>query len=416
MNDGKRAFELLRKISFERIGGSKEEYKALKIIEDALKVETDTTIEIEEFNVDSSNIKNVKFQVTEPNLKDYNVTAYKMCGDCDIEGEIVYLENPKLINRYELENKIVLLDKRFSYKLYEELVNKKVKGLVVASGTVYDKMTETDLEERFLRERHYSIACIPAVSIRINDLQTLVRSNAKKAHIIINQEQEKAVSHNLVATITGSKYPQEVIAFTAHYDSVRFSPGAYDNGTGAVTIFELYHYFLMHKPARTLKFIWCGSEEMGLLGSHAYCQKHNEDLKDYRLCINIDMTGVTLGHDIAVCTSGNELVNYLDYFGKRKGEIIECSQDVYSSDSTPFAFHGIPAISFARISPDGGADIHSRKDLIDFIDEYNLGKMVSFIASFAEELIEADSFPVERTMPDNMKTKLNEYLGKKAND
>ena len=42
---------------------------------------------------------------------------------------------------------------------------------------------------------------------------------------------------------------------------------------------QLLAYFKEHAPLRTLKFIWCGSEEMGLLGSIAYCKEHKEELK-----------------------------------------------------------------------------------------------------------------------------------------
>ena len=35
--------------------------------------------------------------------------------------------------------------------------------------------------------------------------------------------------------------------------------------------------------------------------------------------------------------------NYIDYFAKTTGFVIETSQGVYSSDSTPFAYNDVPA-------------------------------------------------------------------------
>ena len=251
--------------------------------------------------------------------------------------------------------------------------------------------------------------------MRISDAEKLILSNPKKIKIVVDQEEGKRTSHNLVATIPGIVNPEEIICFTAHYDSVKFSTGAYDNGTGSVTIMEVLRYYHENKPNRTLKFIWCGSEEMGLLGSHAYVNTHKEELENYKLCINVDMTGVPLGKDIAVCTSEMSLVNYIDYYAKNIGFMIDTNQGVYSSDSTPFAFNNVPAVSFARISPRGGAEIHSRRDVISLINPIYLEKTILFIISLSENLISSVYFPVPKSMPQNMKVELDNYLGNKKN-
>ena len=73
---GNRAFDLLAKISYERLGGSTEELNALNILKkelDTLKIAN----EIEEFEVDHYSIKKAECIVTEPNLEIYNVTGYE---------------------------------------------------------------------------------------------------------------------------------------------------------------------------------------------------------------------------------------------------------------------------------------------------------------------------------------------------
>ena len=60
MSIGERAYKVLQAISFERLGGTDEELKALHIIKneiDALGIRT----EIEEFEIDSYKIKNAEF-------------------------------------------------------------------------------------------------------------------------------------------------------------------------------------------------------------------------------------------------------------------------------------------------------------------------------------------------------------------
>ena len=125
------------------------------------------------------------------------------------------------------------------------------------------------------------------------------------------------------------------------------------------------------------------------------------------------MTGVPVGRDIAVCTSEMSLVNYIDYFAKNIGYVIDTKQGVYSSDSTPFAYHGVPAVSFARISSRGGAEIHSRRDVLKLINPVYLEKTIVFMSKIADTLIKSVYFPVPKTMPQNMKDELDKYLGNK---
>lgn len=418
MKVGNNAFRVLKNISFERLGGTKEEFKALEIIKKEIEHYKNVELQVEEFEVDSYAIEKVELSVVEPKNIKINATGFGMASSTNEEGvvgEFYYIENTNIIKQLPLENKIVLVCQSLSYQVYEDLLNSKVKGIITTSGSIYDDLKNTDLEERKLRERHYKLGKIPAVTIRMKDAEKLILSEPKMMKLVLIQKETKALSHNLVATINGFKYPNEVICFTAHYDSVRFSTGAYDNGTGSVTILELLHYYAKKNPSRTLKFIWCGSEEMGLLGSHAFVNKHEDELKNYKLCINVDMTGVVIGKDIAVCTSENSLVNFIDYLGKKEGFIISVSQGVYSSDSTPFANKDVPAVSFARIAPRGGAEIHSRKDILSLIKPLYLEKTINFIEKFADEMINSVYFPVPKTMPQNMKDDLDKYLGVKKN-
>lgn len=86
-------------------------------------------------------------------------------------------------------------------------------------------------------------------------------------------------------------FGKQIVVLTAHYDSVEFSKGVYDNGSGTVCLYELAAYFANHQPKNNLVFAWCGCEERGPLGSKAYCEAHKEEVKDYSLCINVDMIG-----------------------------------------------------------------------------------------------------------------------------
>ena len=149
----------------------------------------------------------------------------------------------------------------------------------------------------------------------------------------------------------------EYIILTAHYDSTSLSQGAYDNMTGSAGLLGIAESFVGKTHRYGLRFIWCGSEERGLLGAKAYCQDE-ETLKKAVLNINLDMIGCVMGNFIAVCSTEEALTHYIQYMGLEKGLGIRVSQDVYSSASTPFADKGVPALSFARISPPSTGTIH----------------------------------------------------------
>ena len=245
---------------------------------------------------------------------------------------------------------------------------------------------------------------IPGVKIHITEAEKLVLSKPTKVKLTLDTETVKGTSRNVVATIEGTDLKDEVLAFSAHYDSVAYSKGSWDNATGSVTIMELMHYFKEKGSPRTLKFIWCGSEEIGLVGSRKYCEAHEEELKNVVLNINLDMIGCIMGKFIACCTTEESLTHYIKYFGLEYGMSVRAYQDVYSSDSTPFADKGIPAVSFARIAPGNTATIHNSYDTKKLIKTDNMQKDITAVTAFAERMANAVHCPVSKDIPENMKS------------
>ena len=88
---------------------------------------------------------------------------------------------------------------------------------------------------------------------------------------------------------------------------------------------------------------------------------------------------------------------------------MEVRQGVYSSDSTPFADAGVPALSFARLPAKGGAVIHSNKDVMDHLSPENYYRSCSFIETFSDHMIDSVCFPVPREIPDKVKEDLDYY-------
>ena len=411
-----KSFNVLKKLYFVRTGGSKEELEAASIIIDECK-NIGVDARFEEFDVDAPVIKKAYLKFSDPDFEPECV-GVGMSGSTPedgVEGEFIYVDSIPAAEILDLEDKICLIhEKILRPNLYKILVEKKPKGLILCCGDVYRKDNDVDLDPYIYRERCYKFGKIPAVCIRMRAAEKILNAKPKRASFVMIEEEKTAKSRNVIAEIQGTKHPEEIIVFTAHYDSVKFSKGPFDNATGSTTLLQLLDFYKKNLPDRTLRFIWCGSEEMGLLGSKAYTEMHKEEIqRDVKLCVNVDMTGVTIGFDIACVTAQPSLVDNINYYGKEVGFPIKARQGVYSSDSTPFADIGIPAVSFARLAPQGGATIHSHRDVIERLHPDPYYKTCDFLAKITQTWINSVSFPIPKEIPDNMKTEIDYYFFRK---
>ena len=410
---GKREFELLNKINFIRTCGTEEEKQAAQILaEEARAIGTEPVIE--SFDVDRWDIKKVSLVACG---KEWEVTGYGMSGSTPEEGitaPFAYIQDATDVDLLNTKGKIVMVNGRVGDELYKKLVKAGVAAFITFEGNIVDKREETDLDTRNLRDWAIKEGKIPGVNMRTMDAHELVKAKPETVTLTLIQDEGLATSQNVIAEIKGSDPEAGTIVFGAHYDSVPFSHGVYDNGAGSVIIMELMRYFKENQPKRSIKFCWYGSEERGLLGSKAYVATHKEELKDVVLMVNVDVAGPVLGKDIALCTSDDSLRVAVDYLSKEVGFAITSKQDIYSSDSIPFADNGVPGINFCRFGALGGANIHNRHDIIDSLDWPNLEETTKFILTFSERLANSVVFPVPREIPQNIVEKVDKYLKKPA--
>ena len=412
---GKRMFSLLEKLNFERLSTFEGEKKAAEILMEEIKaIGLEPTVET--FKAPRYTIKTAKLEITSPFYKEYEVSGYGFAGNDaadGIEADFVYLEDFDPIDLQNISGKIVFVAAGLRPRDFKTLLEAGVKGAITPSGMFYDTEETADLDQRMLRPLHIEHGKLPTVSIRMKDALEMVASKPEKVKLTLSQEEGDADSQNVMTEIIGTEYPDEVIVYTAHYDSVIFSHGMFDNATGTATILEILRYYKENPPKRTLRFIWCGSEERGLLGSKFYVKAHEEELKNIRLCINVDMTGPLFGRDHALVTAEEALCSNITYLYKELGHPMTVLQEICSSDSIPFADKGIPAVNFLRRSAKNASQIHSRHDVIDVLSAEAMERTARFIVAFSNRMIEAKFFPIEKTMPPIMVEKIDKYLHKK---
>ena len=404
-----RAWKTLEELSFIRVAGTDEELKAAEFLKaDCEKMEIEAVLE--SFEIEMPEITKATFEVLEPEYKEYHVIGIGksgVTGEEGLTGEFVYIENATDVNLTDVKGKICLLQGRLTPPVTEKLVKAGALATISIAGNFLDEKSLA--EELRPRNTFGKGGKLPGFVIHITDAEKLVRSHPTKAKVVLCQDMEKkGISHNVVATVEGSDLKDEVLTLTAHFDSVPYSKGAWDNATGSITILEMLHYFNEHKPRRTVKVVWCGSEEIGLQGSKEYCKTHKDELSKIIFDMNFDMTGVTIGYDICSVSGCLEVVHIIGYLAKLEDMPIECKLDVYSSDSTSFAYAGVPSCTFARLAAHGGAQIHNRHDTIQYLDSDTFMKTFHFALEFAKQITNSSCNLIPRKFDLEVEKKLEE--------
>ena len=391
--------------AYIRTGGSKEELKCAQYLQKKCK-ELGMEATLESFEVEMADVKKAVLKVNDVEIP---CTGYLCAGNGKVEAPIYYLTNDDKYSISQCKGKIVLLDGLVRHWVYQDLYEAGMVGFITYTGNANYVDEEIDIKE--LRAAVSLGKKLPGVNINAKEAIKIIENNGGIASIELEQDEYKGQSHNVVVDLPGET--EEYIVLTAHYDSVALSQGAYDNMSGSVGVLAIAEHFSKHPHRYGIRAVWCGSEERGLLGSKAYVKDHEEELNKIVLNVNLDMIGCTMGKFIACCTSEEKLVSFVEYLGNIEGFPVAAKQEVYSSDSTPFADKGIPAISFARIAPSNTATIHNSYDTKKVMKMEHMEKDVAFISQFVGRMVNAAKCPVAKEMPDNMKEKLDEYLTRK---
>lgn len=171
-------------------------------------------------------------------------------------------------------------------------------------------------------------------------------------------------SHNVIAKITGSKYPDEYLVITAHWDHLGVGKpdatgdsiynGAIDNASGTASLLEFAKVFKGQQtpPERTVVFIAVTGEEQGLLGSAYYAAHPVYPLAKTVANLNVDeINWYGKTKDIIVVGKGqNDLEDMLKEAAVKHGRYIAYDNapqagHYYRSDHFSLAKVGVPALA-----------------------------------------------------------------------
>jgi hypothetical protein len=202
-----------------------------------------------------------------------------------------------------------------------------------------------------------------------------------------------AHSQNVVADVKGTRRAKEVVLLAAHLDSWDQGTGAVDDGTGTAIIVAAAKLIrdLPHRPARTVRVVLFGSEEIaqpnapfGDFGGNAYAASHLSELPGHVLAGESDLGAdrvYSLALPAAVAKGGFQQVTerVLAPLG-----VLAVAQPAEEggADVEPVARAGVPVFSMNQDATRYFDLHHTPDDTLDKVDRAQLDQNVAAWAAF----------------------------------
>ena len=302
----------------------------------------------------------------------------------------------------DVQGKIAFIDQKTERHItgegYGKSVGGRSKGAVAAAqkgavaivirsiGTDHDRMAHTGV----MRYQD-DVPKIPAAAMSNPDadlVDALLKRNPD-ALLELQMSPKNAgfnMSYNVIAEVTGSSKPNEIVLIGAHLDSWDEGTGAIDDGAGVaiVTAAAKHIQDLPVKPARTVRVVLYAAEEIGLVGGKAYAEAHKSELPLHYIAAESDFGA---GRIYQIDTKVNEsafaevqqALSPMSFNGVALGN----NQASGGPDVSMLPALGVPVASLRQDGHDYFDYHHTPNDTLDKIDPAALAQNVAAYAQFA---------------------------------
>ncbi len=395
-------YNVLKELDFEHLAGSPEEAKARDIIKKYLE---ESKINYEEEAFTMHGFETGSSQILAGDLQ-IDALPFGLIESQEISGQLVILDNIKVTeyNYGAFKDKIVM-SYGMSRNSFDIMLKQGVKAFIAISGP---RKEASNLSHR---QENVKSGLLPCVTVKYDDAVKLIPHNGTDIQIKIEQKRFERKAYNIVATIGQSKVDQNITYLTAHYDTVARSHGSSDNGAGTVVILKVAQYFAKKNPDRLLKVIFCSGEEMGLLGSTAYVEKHLDEVKEKgSFVVNVDVAGDYFGSDRMMVIGTNELKGYMAGVSKEAGYCFDDVLNIYSSDAMPFSVYEIPSVNLARFGGSASTKIHTVNDDMTDIYDKNLDFYFNATVNILDRVLSSKIWNIPKEIDSSLKSKIEKYM------
>ncbi|MCC6369285.1 MAG: M20/M25/M40 family metallo-hydrolase [Bryobacterales bacterium] len=247
---------------------------------------------------------------------------------------------------------------------------------------------------------------------------------------------------NVVAVLPGTRYPEQQILVSGHYDTLGRlprppvkpgeaprpltleeeekraaapAPGVSDDGSGVAAVLELARVLSQYEFEKTLVFVAFAGEELGLVGSRLYSQRAKAEKQEIEAVLNNDIIGTEVSEDgrrinraVRIFSAGpgdsvsRQLAGYVREVGGRYYPRMEpwliYRPDRFGrgGDHSPFAAQGYAAVRFTS-AVENYAHQHSDSDTLENASPEYTANVARLEAAVAASLAMAPK-PVDPTV------------------
>lgn len=301
-----------------------------------------------------------------------------------------------------VKDKIVFIDHitpRFKTgKGYGLTVGGRSKGAVAAArkgaiaivirsiGTDHDRMAHTGM-----MRYEDGVTKIPAAAISNPDADLIGLMLKRDPKVVLQLQLEAenlgyTTSYNVIAEVTGSTKPEEIVLIGAHLDSWDEGTGAIDDGAGVAIVATAGHLIsqLPIKPARTIRVVLYAAEEMGLVGGKSYAKAHQAELDKHYIAAESDFgAGRIYQLDVNVAQTAFETIQKQTESMQTNGVAAGNNTASGGPDVSMLPSYGVPVASLRQDGTDYFDYHHTPNDTLDKIEPAALAQNVAAYAQFA---------------------------------
>ncbi len=221
----------------------------------------------------------------------------KELGKDKIDGKIIFFNRPMQPNLIN------------TFQAYGEAVNQRTSGAAEAVkygaiGVIIRSMSLRLDDYPHTGTMNYGSLPpskrIPAAAISTNaaeKLSNLLKINPNLKFLLRQQckQFKDVMSHNVIAEIKGSVYPDEIILVGGHLDSWDIGDGSHDDGAGIVQSMDVVNILknIGYKPKRTIRVVLFMNEENGTRGAKKYFKVSKRNNLNHIFALESDAGGFT---------------------------------------------------------------------------------------------------------------------------
>ena len=359
--DGTRAYQFVADTAYVRESGTKGEHKAAEyILKEAEKIAAQPgketyiqTPRMELFQCPDFQEKRAELTICQPYEKSYRVRAY-LNGACTpaegITAPFLFVGKGDDISLSKAKGAVVLVCDPVREDMINKIKDAGAVGFVTVCGTPLDQG-----EDRTPIQYRRKACDLPGAAIHYLDAVEIVEKEASMCRLNIQQSE---ISRNSA------------------------------------------------RPARTMEFIWFGSEEKGLIGSQNYVKSHENEMGKHVFNLNVDLAGQLLGGNVLGVTADPTVCAALKALMEENQLGVTIKNQVWASDSNTFAWKAVPALTLNR----DGFGMHTRHDTVEYISPRALAEGAKTLCTAAAWVANEPELSFEREIPADMKRELEKYF------